>query len=173
MLSNINVPLYVDEIDLDTYIFPLVSSRYGRIEEVPNYKNEQGGMLQLLGVLERVRNDNYYPSLLEKATYLLVAINKGHFFSNGNKRLALVVTIYFLVFNTKDLKDESKEFYSKLIDKIFPEREDCEDFPDFSGSDYAMYHLSIIIAMSGALGISFDDLKKRVSLFLEESITVF
>ena len=162
---------YVSEQHLTDIIFPFVSERYGKIEEVPDYKNDTEGMSQLLGVLERTQNDTYYPSLLEKATYLITAINKGHFFGNGNKRLSLVTVVTFLILNSKALKDEVKIFYTDLLCKIFPEHIGTwEDFPEFSGTDYAMYHLSIQIAKSGEVGVEYDELKKRVLTFFEESV---
>ena len=76
--------VYLEEVQLPQ-LFSYLQERYARVEEVPDYKGEAIGYEKLLGVLERVRMDLFYPDLLDKATYLLVSINKGHFFSNGNK----------------------------------------------------------------------------------------
>ena len=113
-------------------IFAFVAERYGREEEVPIYRDNRGGVAQLLGVLERARMDLYYPTLLDKATHLLLSINKGHFFSNGNKRLALVVTTTFLTINEKHLEENSKESYRELLALLFPEHTECSDFPEFT-----------------------------------------
>lgn len=160
---------YLDKDDLVEWIFSYVEERYGRIEEVPDYINDPGGMPQLLGVLERVQMDTYYPSVLDKANYLLIGINKGHFFGNGNKRLALVVTTAFLVLNERSFRNESKDFYLKLLSGLFPEQTAWIDFPEFSPTDYATYNLSIVIADSGALEISHEVLKKRTLRFFEAS----
>jgi hypothetical protein len=58
-------------------IFDFVAKRYGRQEEVPTYRENPDGIAKLLGVLERARMELYYPTLLEKATHLLLSINKG------------------------------------------------------------------------------------------------
>ena len=114
--------------------------------------------------------DLFYPDLLDKATYLLVSINKGHFFSNGNKRLALVVATVFLDFNERHLKAITKEAYRAILERLFPEYQGWSDFSEFTSTDFATYHLSIIIADSGALHIEHDDLKSRVKLFFSEAI---
>ena len=150
-------------------LFGYLAERYAKIEEVPNYKDERTGYEKLLAVLEQARADTYYPELFDKVGYLLIQINKGHFFSNGNKRLALVATTVFLDINGKHLKALSKEEYRSLLGRLFPEYKDWSDFPDFSSTDFATYHLSIIIADSGTFGIVHDDLKMRVKAFFTEA----
>ncbi len=160
---------YLADEHLDT-IFTFVAERYGRQEEVPVYRDNQEGVAKLLGVLERARMDTYYPTLLDKATHLLLSINKGHFFSNGNKRLALVVTTTFLTINGKHLEENLKGSYRELLESLFPEHRECSDFPEFTATDFATYNLSIIIADSGTYAIEYDSLKKRVHSFLSQSI---
>jgi death-on-curing family protein len=161
--------LYLGDAQLDT-IFSFVAKRYGRQEEVPIYRDNQEGIAKLLGVLERARMDEYYPTLLDKATHLIIAINKGHFFSNGNKRLALVIMTFFLAINDKDLKKSSKDSYRELLSILFPEHTECIDFPDFAATDFATYNLSIIIADSGTYNLEYGILKERVLEFLTKSV---
>lgn len=160
---------YLADEHLDP-IFSFVAERYGRQEEVPVYRDNSDGIAKLLGVLERARMDSYYPTLLDKATHLLLSVNKGHFFSNGNKRLALVVTTTFLTINEKHLKENPKEVYRDLLASLFPEHRECTDFPEFTATDFATYNLSIIIADSGSYSIEYDNLKKRVRAFLSQSV---
>lgn len=162
---------YVTNNELD-FIFRFVAKRYGRQEEVPVYRDDIEGIAELLGVLERSQWDVYYSTLLDKATYLLIAINKGHFFSNGNKRLALVVMTAFLVLNDKNLKNNSKKEYRSLLESIFPQYKDYTDFPDFTSTDFATYNLSIIIADSTntEYQIEYEVLKSGVQNFLSQSI---
>ncbi len=164
------MPVYLVDEHLDP-IFAFVAKRYGRQEEVPVYRENPEGIAKLLGVLERARMDTYYPTLLDKATHLLLSINKGHFFSNGNKRLALVVTTTFLTINGSRLKENLKESYKDLLASLFPERMEYLDFPEFTPTDFATYNLSIIIADSGTYGIEYDLLKERVHTFLSQSVT--
>ena len=160
---------YLADEHLDP-IFDFVSKRYGRQEEVPIYRENKDGIAKLLGVLERARMGIYYPTLLDKATHLLLSINKGHFFSNGNKRLALVVTTTFLTINDKHLEENSKESYKELLASLFPEHRECTDFQEFTATDFATYNLSIIIADSGTYSIEYDVLKQRVRAFLSQSV---
>ncbi len=102
--------------------------------------------------------------------HLLIEINEGHFFSNGNKRLALVVTTVFLIINSKHLEERPKESYKILLATLFPEHEECTDSPEFTATDFATYNLSIIIADSGTYHLDYDVLKKRVREFLRQAI---
>lgn len=160
---------YLGESDLDP-IFLFVAQRYGRQEEVPAYRSDVDGLAQLLGVLERTRMDVFYPKLLDKAVHLLIGINKGHFFTNGNKRLALVTTTAFLTLNGKHLKETSKDDYKKLLSDLFPEHTDWTDFPEFTATDFGTYNLSVIIADSGTKGIEHEVLKNRVQIFFSGSV---
>lgn len=160
---------YLTDEHLDP-IFTFVAQRYGRQEEVPAYRENVEGIEKLLGVLERARMDLYYPTLLDKATHLLLSINKGHFFSNGNKRLALVVTTTFLTINEKHLIAHSKESYEMLLASLFPEHAERTDFPEFTATDFATYNLSVVIADSGTYRIEYDVLKVRVHDFLVRSV---
>jgi hypothetical protein len=154
-------------------LFDYIATKYSHIEEVPAYLDEPG-IADLRGVFSGVQQD-YYPTLIEKATYLLVGINKGHFFSNGNKRLSAVVLLLFLDANDFKFQDKTKVAYEKLLSDTFPERPEVEweDFSDFSPTDFALYHLCIEIARSGAYGIEHGDLKERVGSFLGESVEQF
>lgn len=160
---------YVSDDILDE-VFDYVSTRYARVEEVPQYRQERG-LNEFCGILKQSRSDTYYPTLLEKAAYLLIGINKGHFFSNGNKRLSLVVTALFLAINGMQFKTETKGWYKERLSKVFPEYSRWEDFEEFASTDFATYNLSIMIADSGVYKISHDELKFRVLTFLKEATT--
>jgi death-on-curing protein len=47
-------------------------------------------------VLEFVQNDLYYPDFVAKLSYLVFRFCSGHFFNDGNKRIALTLGTYFL-----------------------------------------------------------------------------
>lgn len=49
--------------------------------------------------LEFIQNDDYYPSYTDKLTYLVFSFCSGHFFCDGNKRVALTLGTYFLHIN--------------------------------------------------------------------------
>jgi len=49
--------------------------------------------------LEFVQNDSYYPTFVEKLTYLVFSFCSGHCFTDGNKRIALTIGTAFLLHN--------------------------------------------------------------------------
>jgi len=54
---------------------------------------DEGG---IKSVLEFIQNDLYYPDFTTKLTYLVFRFCSGHFFNDGNKRIALTLGAYFL-----------------------------------------------------------------------------
>lgn len=50
-------------------------------------------------VLDFVQNDLYYPDFTTKLSYLVFRFCSGHFFNDGNKRIALTLGAYFLYRN--------------------------------------------------------------------------
>ena len=54
---------------------------------------------QLESILEHVQYDLYYPDFESKLTHLFFAINKGHTFSDGNKRSCIALSTYFMEIN--------------------------------------------------------------------------
>lgn len=159
---------YLTKEDL-VLIFKFLSLRYSRAEEIPQYLEEHIGCDKLWGILTQVQNDVYYPNVLDKATHTLTGINKGHFFSNGNKRLALVVATIFLAANNLQLKQHTKTEYRSVLAPLFPEYRQWSDYDDFTATDFAMYNLSIMVADSTVSHITYDELKMRVRTFFESS----
>ena len=47
-------------------------------------------------VLEFMQHNVYYPDFVSKLTYLVFRFCSGHFFMDGNKRIALTLGVYFL-----------------------------------------------------------------------------
>jgi death on curing protein len=54
---------------------------------------DEGG---ILATLDFVQNDMYYPSVAEKLSYIVFKFCSGHYFNDGNKRIALTLGAYFL-----------------------------------------------------------------------------
>lgn len=61
----------------------------------PGVKNR--GLLE--SILDHVKNDTYYPELLDKMVQLVFGINKNHVFHDGNKRASIALSSYFLELN--------------------------------------------------------------------------
>src|SRR5574344_1642396 len=54
---------------------------------------DKGG---ICSVIEFMQNDLYYPTFVSKLTYLVFGFCSGHYFCDGNKRIALTLGAYFL-----------------------------------------------------------------------------
>lgn len=50
-------------------------------------------------ILEFVQNDDYYSSFVDKLTFLVFRFCRGHYFNDGNKRIALTIGTAFLLHN--------------------------------------------------------------------------
>ncbi|MCC8071268.1 MAG: Fic family protein [Bacteroidales bacterium] len=57
---------------------------------------DEGGIRK---VLDFVQNDLYYPTFVDKLTYLVFGLCTGHYFEDSNKRIALTIGVWFLVHN--------------------------------------------------------------------------
>lgn len=53
----------------------------------------------LIGALEQIQNDDWYPDFEAKLTHLVFATNRNHCFRDGNKRIAIALGAQFLLFN--------------------------------------------------------------------------
>lgn len=58
---------------------------------------DEGG---ILATLDFVQNDMYYPDFSDKLSYLVFKFCSGHYFNDGNKRIALTLGAYFLYKNS-------------------------------------------------------------------------
>ncbi|MBE7710355.1 MAG: type II toxin-antitoxin system death-on-curing family toxin [Cyanobacteria bacterium SIG32] len=54
---------------------------------------------QLESVLEHIKNDDYYPTFIDKLTHLFFCACKFHCFEDGNKRIAITLSAHFLLLN--------------------------------------------------------------------------
>ena len=58
---------------------------------------DEGG---IRAALEFVQNDMYYPNFSDKLCSLVYKFCSGHYFNDGNKRIALTLGAYFLYKNS-------------------------------------------------------------------------
>ena len=54
---------------------------------------------RLEGVLQHIQNDDYYPSFVDKLTHLFFCTCRFHCFADGNKRLAITLSLQLLLIN--------------------------------------------------------------------------
>lgn len=64
--------------------------------------NNQG---QLESSLAHLQNDDYYPTFVDKLTYLIFAIVKFHVFNDGNKRSSIDLGAHFLRLNGYEITE--------------------------------------------------------------------
>jgi len=50
-------------------------------------------------VLMHIQNDDYYPTFVDKLTHLFFCVCKFHGFVDGNKRMAITLSVQFLLIN--------------------------------------------------------------------------
>lgn len=131
-------------------------------EKTPKYEESKLGVKKLESTLEHVKQD-WYNGLFEKAAYIFVSINKGHFFQNGNKRLALIVTLFFLYKNGASHKNIHQTTFKTWLKKKFPDFKLSENnFRTVYG--WAFYNFNKAIAASTK---KFDTLKQNAKEFFE------
>ena len=84
--------VYIDYDEALTVYGKMIDASDGGFEGV----RDEGG---IRATLDFVQNDLYYPTFAEKLTYLMYRFCSGHFFNDGNKRIALTLGAYFLHWN--------------------------------------------------------------------------
>jgi prophage maintenance system killer protein len=126
-------------------LFPLIRREMGKAEPAPWYEDERRGLGRLEGTFALMERDEY-PDMLSKAAYLFCSVIDGHFFSNGNKRLAVAVLTYFLVVNGWKISAPDLEDLRSELQRFFPKLQ-WENVHAFRfAHEYFFYHLALIIA---------------------------
>jgi len=105
---------YLSYKDYLILLFGVLERHYNQnpSDPLPNYTKEDSSGLKK--VLDFCRDNKYYPTFYKKAAYLFVAIIEGHYYSNGNKRLAFVTLLYFLHYNNYQLVQDRQGELRKL-----------------------------------------------------------
>lgn len=80
--------VYIDYDEALTIYGKMIDASDGGFEGV----RDEGG---IRAALDFVQNDLYYPTFADKLTYLMYRFCSGHFFNDGNKRIALTLGAYF------------------------------------------------------------------------------
>ncbi len=168
--------IYPERSVFEKVIFPLIEKdiKYPVDEQIPSYETEPKAVEQLLGTIQ-LSSEAYYPSLEEKAAYIFTSIAKGHFFINGNKRLAVVTVLLFFWDNdcrAHMLQIEAEKTCLDLINTIFPEVVDIdkilEESRDLNMLQQFLYLISFIAVESERYGYDFNILKSKVKQFFQD-----
>lgn len=88
---------YIGEEFIDT-ILPVIDKLIPSDELFPSYVEELNAVNQLRKVLLLAQED-YYETIHQKAAYIMTAIAGSQYFSNGNKRLSLLLISVFYLHN--------------------------------------------------------------------------
>ena len=79
--------IYIDYDEALNIYGKMIDASDGGFEGV----RDEGG---IRAALDFVQNDLYYPTFADKLTYLMYRFCSGHFFNDGNKRIALTLGAY-------------------------------------------------------------------------------
>jgi len=158
---------YITAEDLIKIVDIINNLEYENKEEVPSYDTEMDAIDNYFSLIDRSKL-NYYPDVLSKASFLFININ-SHYFSNGNKRLSVTSTAYFLEMNGYTFKNISKDEYKKIFNDIFGKTK-VVDFSDFPSVNFALYNLAIIVASKAKESIDFDKFKEQITQFFRLSV---
>lgn len=93
----------------------VLRQHYGEADEtIPTYSPTE--IVQVINCANRVYqafgSQECYPTHIDKIVALIINLNKGHYLSNGNKRVIFGVVILFL--SIEKLLDKYKEVEDKL-----------------------------------------------------------
>ena len=111
---------YLEIDDYHDRIFDDIRSLVYDDTQKPHYENERKGIEKLQSILELIKNNNHYPTCYKKAAFLFVALSTGHYFSNGNKRIALFSYLYFAFINKYISRRLKRKKYSQWFKTHFP-----------------------------------------------------
>ncbi|TXH07419.1 MAG: type II toxin-antitoxin system death-on-curing family toxin [Candidatus Moraniibacteriota bacterium] len=83
-------------------------------EPIPDFSTRYTNSLErsIEAPFQSFSGKQLYPGLLKKSAILFYLIVKNHPFQNGNKRIAMTTTLYFLFKNKKWLRVDNQELYN-------------------------------------------------------------
>lgn len=150
-------------------VFPFIYKELTREEAAPQYESEPQGLKELEKVLTLIQDDTYYPTFSKKAAYLLCSIAGSQYFSNGNKRLAVMALVTFLIVNNAQKGELTMQEFKDLLAEYF-QRHRWEDNRSISGAhSLFLYNLALIIGDRSRWsdGDDFSLLKDKIAMIFE------
>ena len=110
----------------------IVASMKGEFDGLFGVEKDQGFESALSTIYQTFDSEDLYPSIEEKASNLLYFVVKNHAFSDGNKRIAAAVFVFFLAANgilyrsdgSKRLADNALVALTLLIAESRPDEKD-------------------------------------------------
>lgn len=156
---------YVSIRDCHQFVFPYIYNQLTSNEPTDQYEKNIKGLGELTKVLDLVQNNSFYPLLKDKAAYLLSSIAGSQYFNNGNKRLGVIVLIFFLIINDVEIRVLTIDQYLEIVGKFFPMHTWENNSNIQENEPLLLYNLAIIIGdkKRQGEGADFDILKQNVS----------
>lgn len=104
-MNEVQYPTYEDVLEAYSKTIYHSGGGFSGVRDEGNIKS----------VLDFVQNDVYYPSFVDKLSFLMSRFCTGHYFSDGNKRIALTLGAYFLYRNSYYWKASTLMKYAEAI----------------------------------------------------------
>ena len=89
--------------------------RFGRDSQLFGNEKDDSFRGSLAAIYQTFMGEDVYPSLEEKAASLLYFVTKNHSFSDGNKRIAEALFLYFLDRNGALFQDGKKRIQDQTL----------------------------------------------------------
>lgn len=93
--------IYLDKETIIDLNYKTINTHGGTFSPPDNVNNNES----LEYLIETIKNDDYYPSLFDKAALYAFNISTRHIFYDGNKRTSILSAFLFMKYNFFKLKD--------------------------------------------------------------------
>ena len=103
--------------DVEYIAFRLAKEHLSFNEPIPDFSTRFPNILESCVVIpfQRFSDKALYPSLVAKASILFYLMIKNHPFQNGNKRIAIVTLLVFLLGNNKWIRVDTQGLYNFTV----------------------------------------------------------
>jgi len=100
--------------DVEYIAYDLAKKLMSFDEPIPDFVTRFPGVLErcMMQPFQRFDEKDLYPGLVRKTAILFYLMIKNHPFQNGNKRIAVSTTLFFLADSSKWLKISNQELYN-------------------------------------------------------------
>lgn len=100
--------------DVEYVAYALASKTMSWDEPIPKFSTRFENSLErcIEAPFQSFGGRQLYPGLIKKVSILFYLMVKNHPFQNGNKRIAMTTTFYFLYKNKKWLEVDNQELYN-------------------------------------------------------------
>jgi len=100
--------------DVEYIAYDLARKLMSYNEPIPDFVTRYPNVLErcLIAPFQTYLERDLYPTLIKKAAILFYLMIKNHPFQNGNKRIAVSTTLFFLADNNKWLQISNQELYN-------------------------------------------------------------